>query len=90
MFDGLAVVCSPLWGSMWGSTGWKVIDVPSGVVSGMYSDTAVQDAGYHKIWDTPAVLALPWIREARDIRRGRYINPCLYLDRTVSLAALKA
>ena len=90
MLDGLAVVCSPLRGGMWSIAGWKVIDVPDCAVSGMYCGTAVQYAGYHKVWDTSAVFAMPWIRKARNMYRGRYINPCVYLDRTVILAALKA
>ena len=77
VLDRLAVVCSPLWGCMRGSAGWKVIDVPSGVVSGMYSGTTVQYAGYHKIRDTPAVLSMPWVRIARDMHRGGDINPSM-------------
>ena len=90
MLDGLAIICSPLWGCMRGYAGWKVVYVPSGVVSGVYSGTTAQYAGYHKVWDVPAVLAVLWVRVTWDMNRGGDIDFSMELERTASLAVLKA
>ena len=90
VLDWLAIICSPLWGCMRGYAGWKVVYVPSGVVSGVYSGTTVQYAGYHKVWDVPAVLAVLWVRVTWDMNRGGDIEFSIELERTASLAVLKA
>ena len=90
VLDGLAIICSPLWGCTRGCVGWKVIYVPSGVVSGVYGGTTVQYAGYHKVWYAPTGLAMLWVSVAWNMNRGGDIDFGMELDRTTSLAVLKA